>query len=382
MLATIGLILCRLVYQRLHSACHACQGHGAISQQQQAVLTSCCDCILPALVSSSCCCSQCPDVVWGLQGWMHCILYVLFENAMGIVKLGAVVAGEGPHSPATLPETCGLIHHPCLHAAVCHHDHVQPHALHPQTTCMSASACCHQYWAQDLQQHLLQAHERAKDAAVLAGPVLAPRALILCCAVGMLDLQKAQEWVVTTKLGSSDKRPGTSAAPPRDCRFYAGEMAMSTFVLTAAFYGIFSINRWSFSIFLTLQGVPRPSSSCSCPQNLAGYGMPGPVGCAHPEHDSWPERKLHLPMLMLCPRGCAIVIAEGASADCTSHKGLSDLKFSQQTRCMWLHIKPDHQGLHGISMQHHRFSCSRGSRQELPAAACTAHRAAPSSPWC
>ena len=73
----------------------------------------------------------------------------------------------------------------------------------------------------------------------------------------MLDLQKAQEWVVTTKLGSSDKRPGTSAAPPRDCRFYAGEMAMSTFVLTAAFYGIFSINRWSFSIFLTLQGAPR-----------------------------------------------------------------------------------------------------------------------------
>ena len=79
---------------------------------------------------------------------------------------------------------------------------------------------------------------------------------------GMLDLQKAQEWVVTTKLGSSDKRPGTSAAPPRDCRFYAGEMAMSTFVLTAAFYGIFSINRWSFSIFLTLQGVPwvRPEA--------------------------------------------------------------------------------------------------------------------------
>ena len=266
MLATIGLILCRLVCQRLHSACHACQGHGAISKQQQAALTSCCDtcCILPALVSSSCCCSQCPDVVWGLQGWMHCILYVLFENAMGIVKLGAVVAGEGPHSPATLPETCGLIHHPCLHAAVCHHDHVQPHALHPQTACLSASACCHQYWAQGLHQHLLRAHERAKDAAVLAGPVLAPRALILCCAAGMLDLQKAQEWVVTTKLGSSDKRPGTSAAPPRDCRFYAGEMAMSTFVLTAAFYGIFSINRWSFSIFLTLQGVPRPFSSCSC----------------------------------------------------------------------------------------------------------------------
>lgn len=98
------------------------------------------------------------------RGWMHCILYVLFENAMGIVKLGAVIAG-------------------------------------------------------------------------------------------LLDLKGAQEWVVTTKLGSSDKRPGTSDSPPRDCRFYAGEMAMSTFVLTAACYGIFSINRWSFSIFLALQGL-------------------------------------------------------------------------------------------------------------------------------
>lgn len=28
------------------------------------------------------------------KGWLHCILYVLFENAMGIVKMGAVVAGE------------------------------------------------------------------------------------------------------------------------------------------------------------------------------------------------------------------------------------------------------------------------------------------------
>ena len=73
---------------------------------------------------------------------------------------------------------------------------------------------------------------------------------------GLLDLRNAQEWVVTTKLGSSDKRPGT-AAVPRDCRFYAGEMAMSTFVLTAAFYGVFSVNKWSFSIFLTLQGTQR-----------------------------------------------------------------------------------------------------------------------------
>ena len=77
----------------------------------------------------------------------------------------------------------------------------------------------------------------------------------MCC-TGVLDLKQAQEWVVTTKLGSSDKRPGTSATTPAPVlRFYASEMLMSTFVLTAAFYGIFSVNKWSFSIFLTLQGM-------------------------------------------------------------------------------------------------------------------------------
>ena len=43
------------------------------------------------------------------KGWLHCILYVLFENAMGIVKLWAVIAGPPPaalaplHSPACHP---------------------------------------------------------------------------------------------------------------------------------------------------------------------------------------------------------------------------------------------------------------------------------------
>ena len=43
---------------------------------------------------------------------------------------------------------------------------------------------------------------------------------------GLLDLQRAQEWVVTTKLGSSDKRPGTSGstiAMP-SCRLYMNEL--------------------------------------------------------------------------------------------------------------------------------------------------------------
>lgn len=69
----------------------------------------------------------------------------------------------------------------------------------------------------------------------------------------MLDLKGAHEWVVTTKLGSSDVRPGTTPTVTRNCRLYAGEMAMSAFVLGAAFYGVFTVNRWTFSIFLFLQ---------------------------------------------------------------------------------------------------------------------------------
>ena len=91
------------------------------------------------------------------RGGSHCILYVLFENAMGIVKLGAVVAG-------------------------------------------------------------------------------------------MLDLKHANEWVVTTKLGSSDKRPGTqAAAPARQCRVYPQEAAMAAFVLVAALYAMVSADKWSFA---------------------------------------------------------------------------------------------------------------------------------------
>ncbi|KAK9905913.1 hypothetical protein WJX75_008869 [Coccomyxa subellipsoidea] len=99
------------------------------------------------------------------KGWIHSILYVLFENAMGVVKLWAVVAG-------------------------------------------------------------------------------------------VLDLKQAQEWVVTTKLGASDKRPGTEhPVKMRTCRFYMGELMMSLLALSAALYGMAAVNRWSFSVFLTLQGL-------------------------------------------------------------------------------------------------------------------------------
>ncbi len=109
--------------------------------------------------------------------------------------------------------------------------------------------------------------------------------LIACVNAGMLDLKHAQEWVVTTKLGSSDKRPGTQmpTVPVRTCRFYAAEMVFSFFVLASASYGIFSVNKWSFSIFLTLQGGHFVSTtflaftSCIKPADLSFPGQSDPV---------------------------------------------------------------------------------------------------------
>ena len=48
--------------------------------------------------------------------------------------------------------------------------------------------------------------------------------------------------MVTTKLGSSDKRPGTSASPIAmpSCRLYLGELGMALFTLAAASCALFS----------------------------------------------------------------------------------------------------------------------------------------------
>ena len=51
------------------------------------------------------------------NGWVHSILYVLFENAMGIVKLGAVIAGAArsqcgtkrPHVQSGTADISGLL---------------------------------------------------------------------------------------------------------------------------------------------------------------------------------------------------------------------------------------------------------------------------------
>ena len=42
---------------------------------------------------------------------------------------------------------------------------------------------------------------------------------------------------------------------PRACRFYAGEMLMGLLVLAAALAALASATRWSFAVFLALQGA-------------------------------------------------------------------------------------------------------------------------------
>ena len=74
---------------------------------------------------------------------------------------------------------------------------------------------------------------------------------------GLFDLGRAHEWIVTAKSGASDKRPALSLAAFRSCRAYAAECLIGIFIATAAFHSIFYVHRWTFAIFLGLQGLCR-----------------------------------------------------------------------------------------------------------------------------
>jgi beta-mannan synthase len=97
------------------------------------------------------------------QGWVYSILYVLFENSMGMVKLWAVITA-------------------------------------------------------------------------------------------LLDLKRAQEWVVTTKLGSSDKRPGSATLMP-SCKVYGGELFFGVFLTSLATVGLMQSTHWGLSSYFLVQGL-------------------------------------------------------------------------------------------------------------------------------
>eukprot|EP01025_Chloroclados_australasicus_P030089 TRINITY_DN3014_c0_g1_i1.p1 TRINITY_DN3014_c0_g1~~TRINITY_DN3014_c0_g1_i1.p1 ORF type:complete len:518 (-),score=40.54 TRINITY_DN3014_c0_g1_i1:1280-2833(-) len=74
---------------------------------------------------------------------------------------------------------------------------------------------------------------------------------------GFLGLSRANEWVVTQKMGSFSKasKAGSSHPERRQCSFYPNEMIMCIFILSAAVYSALYVNRITFSVFLVLQGM-------------------------------------------------------------------------------------------------------------------------------
>ena len=91
------------------------------------------------------------------------------------------------------------------------------------------------------------------------------RVVSWCTAI--LDLKRAQEWVVTTKLGSNDKRPGTTLHALRTCRLFPAEAIMAVFVLSAAGYAAMTFQRLGMSVYLVLQGEATAMTQCSLLSN-------------------------------------------------------------------------------------------------------------------
>ena len=162
------------------------------------------------------------------RGWVYSILYVLFENAMGTVKLWAVITGVGGGKGGRRARrwaAFGVDSSPSMR--VCR----RRRGLH--AACAPTGS----------------ARPRPPRSHPLRAAALLP--------AGLLDLQRAQEWVVTTKLGSSDKRPGTSASPIAmpSCRLYLGELGMALFTLAAASCALFSGASLGLSAYLLVQGA-------------------------------------------------------------------------------------------------------------------------------
>ena len=97
-----------------------------------------------------------------------------------------------------------------------HHCHtITPTTNRLMPSCGYSTACVPQSRDTDLSirhlpyvRSLLMTHTGARPVRI----ALHRRKDSVICA-GVLDLKQAQEWVVTTKLGASDKRPGTQVCP-------------------------------------------------------------------------------------------------------------------------------------------------------------------------
>jgi len=71
---------------------------------------------------------------------------------------------------------------------------------------------------------------------------------------GAFDLQRANEWVVTSKKGSGSDKLKRLKAIYSTCRAYTSEVLLGIFTVGAGVFAIIYVHRISFSVFLLLQG--------------------------------------------------------------------------------------------------------------------------------
>lgn len=79
--------------------------------------------------------------------------------------------------------------------------------------------------------------------------------------------------MVTTKLGSSDKRPGTASAsvPIPSCRLYLQELLWALFTWAAGFYALFTgATHLGLAVYLIVQGGWAGCNCCSEPGRAGG----------------------------------------------------------------------------------------------------------------
>ncbi len=71
---------------------------------------------------------------------------------------------------------------------------------------------------------------------------------------GLLGLRNANEWVVTTKLGSGKKGHKVEMEIPT-CRIYPAELMFGCFIILSALVGSFSGLHFGINIYLFFQGI-------------------------------------------------------------------------------------------------------------------------------
>jgi len=131
--------------------------------------------------------------------------------------------------------------------------------------------------------------------------------------------------VVTTKLGSSDKRPGTSASSAlvTSCKVYVGELGMGLFLLAAGLAGLLAGHHWGMATYMLIQGETQQV------RGIGGGGAAAPRPNFQSARAAWLQRRrsstldaispiphLRPPRRLPPPAGCVFLAFGFNMVDC------------------------------------------------------------------